>query len=508
MAASITETETKYDAAADVILPRLDGLPGVVRSAEPEEQQLRAEYFDTEDMRLIRAGITLRRRTGGSDAGWHLKLPVGPHSRTEIRLPLGDATREVPAELAELVRARTRNMSLLPVATLTTRRQVTTLLDKAGKSLAEVADDEVTGNRHGDPASITRWREVEVELTAADQGLLLAADRVLREAGMQPAARAAKLERVLGSAVPRQEPEPEVTASALACQVVVAYLRKHADALLRLDPMVRRDEPDAVHQMRIATRRLRSTLRTFGQVVRDQDTERLAIELKWLGGVLGEARDSEVQADRMEEHVRQTGPELLIGPVQARVAGHFGKVGALARAQVRSALNSERYFSLLDMLDTAVAHPPLGPDAQARATFVLPVAIGRSYRRTRRRMRQAERIPSGEAKDAALHQARKAAKQSRYAAEAAEPAFGSTAARFAKQMKSVQSVLGDHQDTVVGRELARQLGVAANLADESSFSYGLFYGREVCRAEALQERAVRVWRRSSRPRYWSWLDAG
>src|SRR5215469_2452948 len=412
MAASITETEIKYDAAADVILPRLDGLPGVVRSAEPEEQQLRAEYFDTEDMRLIRAGITLRRRTGGSDAGWHLKLPVGPHSRTEIRLPLGHATREVPAELAELVRARTRNMSLLPVATLTTRRQVTTLLDKAGKSLAEVADDEVTGNRHGDPASITRWREVEVELTAADQGLLLAADRVLREAGMQPAARAAKLERVLGSAVPRQEPEPEVTASALACQVVVAYLRKHADALLRLD--------------------------------------------------------------RMEEHVRQTGPELLIGPVQARVAGHFGKVGALARAQVRSALNSERYFSLLDMLDTAVAHPPLGPDAQARATFVLPVAIGRSYRKTRRRMRQAERIPSGEAKDAALHQARKAAKQSRYAAEAAEPAFGSTAARFAKQMKSVQSVLGDHQDTVVGRELARQLGVAANLADESSFSYGLF----------------------------------
>src|SRR5258708_39111255 len=137
MAVSVNETETKYEATADAALPSLDALPGVAAIRGPQKQQLDAEYYDTGDLRLLRAGITLRRRRGGSDAGWHLKLPFGPaapSSREEIRLPLGPAGRRGPKELADLVRARTRGEPLVPVATISTVREATTLVDDPGES--------------------------------------------------------------------------------------------------------------------------------------------------------------------------------------------------------------------------------------------------------------------------------------------------------------------------------------------------------------------------------------
>src|SRR5215469_18071487 len=122
MAVSVKEIEKKYEATADAVLPPLDALPGVAEIRGPQEQQLDAEYYDTEDLRLLRAGITLRRRRGGSDAGWHLKLPSGAATRREIRVPPGRAGGPVPVELAELVRVHTRGEALGPVAQVTTRR--------------------------------------------------------------------------------------------------------------------------------------------------------------------------------------------------------------------------------------------------------------------------------------------------------------------------------------------------------------------------------------------------
>ncbi len=83
------ETELKYEAPDDAVLPKLDELPSVSATRRAGEEALEAEYYDTKDWRLIRAGITLRRRTGGHDEGWHLKMPAGVHSRLEIRMPLG-----------------------------------------------------------------------------------------------------------------------------------------------------------------------------------------------------------------------------------------------------------------------------------------------------------------------------------------------------------------------------------------------------------------------------------
>ena len=351
MAQNANETEAKYDAPASVALPGLDDLPQVAGTSGPDEEQLEAEYYDTGDLRLIRAGITLRRRRGGHDAGWHLKLPSGPDTRREIRLPLGRAGGRVPGELAELVRVHTRGERLQPIARVTTRRQRLVLLDESGASLAEVAEDDVSARSLGGPTTESRWHEVEVELTGGDRRLLKAADEQLRRDGLRPAGRSAKLERALGDRLPGPASEPPLTASAPAGRVVLAYLRAQTGKLTSLDPMVRGNEPDSVHQMRVATRRLRSTLRSFGTIVDRSGTQRLGGELKWLGDVLGEARDAEVLTERMGANLRRMPAEQVIGPVQARVQGHFAPARAAAHDAVLAALDSRRYFSLLDELD-------------------------------------------------------------------------------------------------------------------------------------------------------------
>ena len=502
MSVTARETETKYEMPEGAVLPSLDELPQVNGTSGPDEQQLEAEYYDTDDLRLLRAGITLRRRRGGSDAGWHLKLPEGPGTRREIRLPLGQR-RQVPRELAQLVRVYTRGAALRPVARLTTRRQTLVLLGEGGESLAEVASDDVSAQTMGDSTTISQWRELEVELTGGDRRLLKAADALLRRDGLRPAGRSAKLQRALAGQLPEPAEPPRLTPASPAGQVVLAYLRDQAETLKSLDPMVRRDEPDAVHQMRVATRRLRSTLRSFKRVIGRGD--HLAAELKWLGGVLGEARDAEVLEGHLQAILRTVPVEQLIGPVQARVQIHFAPVRADARTAVLAALDSQRYFSLLDELDQLVAEPCLGPQGAQRAGSVLPREVRRPYRKAGQWMDQARRAEPGTPRDVALHQARKAAKRARYAGEAVTPALGRKAARFTKQVKAVQSVLGEHQDAVIARQAERQLGIEAYEAGENAFTYGLLYERESHHAEELRAQARQVWKQASRPRHRNWL---
>jgi inorganic triphosphatase YgiF len=204
---SLIETEHKYDVEAGFAFPDLAGLqPGVV-AAPPRVQRLAATYFDTGDLRLAGAHITLRRRTGGSDAGWHIKLPVSKDTRRELHFPLGRATGTVPTRIAALVAEWVRGELLRPVGRLETRRTVRRLLDQAGRVLAEVADDEVTGSRPARPDATAwresaRWREVEVELVSGTRDILAAAGKRLRAAGAQPSASASKLSRLLAAGPP------------------------------------------------------------------------------------------------------------------------------------------------------------------------------------------------------------------------------------------------------------------------------------------------------------------
>jgi CHAD domain-containing protein len=388
---------------------------------------------------------------------------------------------------------------------MTTHRQRLILLGWSGESLAEVADDDVSAQTLGGTTTLSRWPEVEVELTGGDRKLLKAADRLLRRDGLRRAGRSAKLDRALDGQLPGPARPAPLTPSSPAGQVVLAYLQTYADRLKSLDPMVRRDEPDAVHQMRVATRRLRSTLRSFGQIIGRDRTQRLATELKWLDTVLGDARDAEVLAGHLLAGLHRTLAELVLGPVQARVQGHFASKHAGARTALLEALESDRYFSLLDELDKLIAEPPFTPKATRPAAEVLPAAARRPYRQVRRRMRRARRAPAGQPTDEALHQARKAAKRARYAGEAMAPGTGTKASRLAKQMKKVQSVLGDHQDAVIARQAERELGISAHRAGENAFSYGLLHGRDACDAARLQAQGWETWQRASRPRYRRWM---
>jgi CHAD domain-containing protein len=501
-----TETEIKYDAPADgdLDLPPLDTLPQVASVSCPADEQLAAEYFDTPGLVLIKSGITLRRRRGGHDAGWHLKLPLGPHTRREIQRPLGRSGRAIPDELASLVRARTRGEELLLVARVNTRRRRIILNGSKGEPLAEIAIDDVSAQVPGDPAAATSWREVEVELIGGDTGLLAAADRVLRGSGLQPAGRSAKLERALGLESGSQRRNRPDLSAAPAAEVIGAYLSTHLEALVTGDSRLRAGEPDAVHEMRVATRRLRSTIQSFGFLLKPE-AARLGSELKWLGDVLGAARDAEVLAGHLRANLRELPAEQVIGPVHARIQRHFASVSGQAGEVVMQALDSARYFALLGSLEELARQP--APDATAAGTtdVVLRDAVRRGFRKVSRRMRRASRVRPGPARDTALHQARKAAKRARYAAEAVAPATGRDGMRFARQMKKVQSVLGAHQDSVIARQAARQLGISAHLAGENAFSYGLIYQRDDDQAGQLQDQARKVWRRASRPRYRRWV---
>jgi CHAD domain-containing protein len=496
MPTEVRETEKKYELEPGAEVPSLDHLPDVAGQSAPQEQTLAAEYYDTDDLRLVQAGVTLRRRRGGSDSGWHLKLPVDTDSRREIRVPLGRTGRRVPAELAVLVRAHARGRALRPVALLTTTRRLRVLRDETGASLAEVATDDVSAQTLGESTTLSKWREVEVELTGGRPGLLRAVDERLRSGGLHRAEHSAKLERALAGRLPAPASAGRLTAQSATADVLAAYWRAQSALLPALDPMVRRDEPDSVHDMRVATRRLRSTLKTFGKVLSLPDVSGLRTELKWLGGVLGQARDNEVLASHLRAMLADVPAELVIGPVEARVSAHFAPRTASARESLLEALDSDRYITLLDELDQFLSDLPGAAEAARPAGDPLPAALKRAGRRVRKRARQAVQAPAGPARETALHETRKAAKDARYTAEAAEPAVRKKARRLARRMKRLQSVLGDHHDAVEARDLVREIGVRAHLAGENSFTFGLLHERCERDAHRLEKRARKAWDRA------------
>jgi CHAD domain-containing protein len=492
MTTVVRETERKYDAASggtaalDAV-KTMAGTAGVAAVRELPEQLLDAIYYDTADLRLIGAGITLRRRTGGEDAGWHLKLPAGADTRDEVRLPLTGADGAVPEELAALVRAYTRGAVLAPVVRIQTRRRVLRLVDGADQALAEIAADYVSAEP-ADGSAATVWDEIEAELVTGGLALLTAIDTQLRKVGARPAAAKTKLQRALAGRLPAAGAarEPRLTRHSPAGQVVLAYLRDQVAAILHYDPLVRRDEPDAVHQMRVATRRARSALQAFGGIIDRETTRPLCGELKWLAAALGQARDTEVLQARLTADLAAVPPSLVVGPVRARITAHFTAQLTQARQAALDTLGGQRYLRLLDDLDALLADPPLTPLAARQAGKALTKPVRRAARRLQRAL---DAVPGAQDRDTAIHEARKATKRARYAAEAAVPALGGTARRQAAQARELQQLLGDQHDSVVARTVLLDLAQQARMAGEDTFTYGLMHQRQACQAAEI-ERAL------------------
>jgi CHAD domain-containing protein len=481
-----SEVERKFDADPGMSLPALTGEAGSV--GEATESQLDATYFDTADARLARHHITLRRRTGGDDAGWHLKLPAGQDERTEVRLPLGRATRTVPAALVREVRAIAGDRPLVPIATLHTTRIERRLLDADGNALAAIADDTVHGQRQtGAAAEESTWREVEVELLDGDRAVLDDVSGRLRAAGLTPSRSSSKLARVLGdfaAAPPSAVGDARGRAQrATAGAVVLAYLQEHVDRLVSCDRGVRSDQPGAVHDMRVATRRLRSTLATYRTLLDREQTDPIRAELKWLGEALGRPRDAEVLHQRMLDLVAAQPDEPDLGPVGSRIDSELAGRHRLALVDLQKALDRDRYFRLLNALDDLVARPPLTDRAGKPARKQLPALVGHVARRVDRAARAVADDGTPQTRDQGLHEVRKCAKRARYAAESAIPVAGKPARRMAARMESLQNVLGEHQDSVTAQALLLELTMTDHLSGENGFAFGLVYAQERVRAD-------------------------
>lgn len=274
-------------------------------------------------------------------------------------------------------------------------------------------------------------------------------------------------------------------------QVVLARVEAQAVVLAGLDEAVRADEPDAVHRMRVACRRLRSALRTFRRYLAPGAADHLVGELRWLAAALGGARDREVLAERLVGRAR----ELPAACEPERVAAALERWGrAEYRAvwpEVVAALDSPRRRALGADLGALLADPPLRRRAGRAAVPELARVAAREQRRVRERVRAALAAPAGE-RDAALHEARKAAKRARYAGETAAPVVGGRAERYAERMKAVQEVLGEHQDAVV----AAAALVGQGEAGGEPFGYGALYARELAAARAARDRLPQVWKRA------------
>jgi CHAD domain-containing protein len=505
---TMRETERKYEAIEGLELLDPAGLLGFDTGTGPHEQDLEAVYFDTADLRLVRAGVTLRRRKGGSDAGWHLKLPMGKDSRDELRLPLGRSEARPPAELVALTRVYTRGAALAPVAELNTRRRRWILAGADGQARAELADDHVTARTMGEQTTTVSWREVEVELAEHSQLKLLdRIERRLLKAGAQHADYSSKLGRLLADRMPANIAAPNRARARSAGAVVLAYLGAQAEQLRRNDPLVRRDAPDAVHQMRVAARRMRSALQAFGRVIEREQTRKLTTELKWVAGELGGARDAEVMAERFAAILAELPGELKLGPVDAAFTRSFGRRQADARDVAIATLDSDRYLALHDRIDAFLADPPLTARARRPAKREVPKSVRRAYRRVESRMADADHQPSGERRDRALHETRKAAKRLRYATEAVQPTLGKPATRLRKRLKSVQDLLGEHQDTAVSRPVLRKLAAQAHLDGGNGFTYGLMYAAEAARAERAENNLPSAWKRMRKRKNTAWLES-
>ncbi|MEU8968353.1 CYTH and CHAD domain-containing protein [Streptomyces monashensis] len=497
MADAKREIERKYE-SDDSGLPDLTGVGGVAAVVDKGVVDLDATYYDTADERLAAASLTLRRRTGGSDAGWHLKLPVAPGVRDEIRAPLSDT---VPEELAALVRSRVRDAELIPLVRLRSARDVRHLLDADGLLLAEASVDSVTAQRLTGKGGAAQWTEIEVELADdGDPAFLDLVEKRLRRAGVHPSASPSKLARALEQTAGRGHRESKAGPRSKAARPpvtagdhVLAYLRAQRDVLVELDPAVRRDVPDSVHRMRVATRRTRSTLRSFRSVLDRSVTDTLGLELKWLAGELGVDRDQEVLADRLTTALDAIPPELVTGPVRARLASWAEARHGSAHGHLTGVLDSRRHLTLLDSLDTLLTTPPLRPAAGKPPQKVLDKAVRKDLATLSDLIGQALDAPPGEERDIAVHEARKKAKRTRYAAEAATEALGKPARALTRDMKSLTTLLGEHQDSVMARRTLRELAAAAHGAGESGFTYGLLYGREEARAAAAETELPGLW---------------
>jgi len=502
------EEERKLAVAPTFELPELASPDtGVADVVAGPRLVLRATYYDTEDLRLARNSMTLRHRTGQGSPTWHLKLPVaGEDASVREELAVRGAAGRIPDTLRELVTAWVRGGELVAVSTLRTRRQVYALCNEEGTELAELVDDTVSV-LDGRRVSST-FRELEVERRADDGNLLERVAARLVAAGAVEDGFVPKVVRALGprAVEPGDLPQPPgVSRRSRAGDVVTLSLVSGTRRLVSSDVGVRRSSDDAVHQMRVACRRMRSDLRTFAPLVEPEWAEQARTELKWLADVLGGPRDLEVLRARLQETADRDRLAPLDPDAVAAIDAVLVAREEVALAELREALASPRYLALVEFLLTAATAPPLTPAAQDSAATALPPLVGKTWDAL---SRKADKL-TPEADDESWHRVRILGKRARYAAEAVAPALGKPAARLGKAVAAVQEVLGEHQDAAIAADTVLALGQEldpSSAALDVAVTCGRLAERERAAVRTARSAFPPVWDRATNKKNLGWLS--
>jgi CHAD domain-containing protein len=388
-------------------------------------------YHDTPDGRFARTGVALRRRVENGLSIWEVELPEAP-GEVAFSEPGGPA--EPPPLVADLLRGLLRERELVEVATLQTRRSP--------------EDDSGNGEVH-DEVEVLEGRSV-VERFDVDDGS--------KDPGLE---------------VVRRRERARTRGKRSALPHLQRMIRRQYDEILAHDPGTRLGtDPEALHKMRVAVRRLRAFLRVSRPILDREWANELRAELKWLGQALGAVRDHDV----LLTHVRAEAETLPTGDVGALalVVEGIEQRREASREQMLEALSSQRYLEVLGRVELAGE----APHWNGRRRTVRKLAA-REFKKLERAIKELDPVPS----DTELHRLRVRGKRARYAGELAEAAVGKKAGRFVDRAKNVQDVLGEHQDAVVADERIREL-----VLSQSNPQPALVAGRLV---ERQRERMLR-----------------
>ena len=464
------ERKVRVDDTFD-ISPVLDHL-GDYRARRGPAFPMHADYYDTDELTLFRWRMTLRRREGGLDQGWHLKIPVAGGAagdRDEVRLELSE---HVPARLGDIVSPLIGEKPLKAQVIVETLRTPASIVDSTGRMLAEVVDDRVTVRLPGMPDS--HFREIEVEAADADDPASLACmqhvvDQFLAAGGSLGTS--SKAASALGTRASGEcdVPEPKLPSSHVMAVDVIRYAIGHGvRALMLADVDVRRDAPDAAHQMRVAARRLRSFLHTYGDFFDPTWAARISDELAWVASELGAIRDTEVLLERLLDHAGSL-EEDDAARVSEFLTARVGQRLQSARSSALAALRSDRHQYLLEDLIDAAQNPSALPIAYADYSESMQRLATAAWDQFRHAVRELDiDTPAAE-----WHHARILAKRARYAMDALAPLEGKAVKRFAHELAIATGLLGIHQDAFVAQEALRSLASAPTTPG----SVGLLLGR-------------------------------
>ncbi len=436
-------------------------------------RKLDSTYFDTPSAGLRLFGITLRRRVGGSETGWQLKVPSGT-ARTELQS--GSRTKTLPPAVAEAVAGLLAGESLGPVAKIVTTRTAYRLLNADGELVMEIADDQVESGPPDGESTLRSWREVEVELgPAGTEKDLKRASELLRAAGAAPSGARTKLDRALGANVAGWAGTSG--GHGTVGELVAAYVAAQCDVLASNDVGLRTGAPE-VHKTRVAARRLRSTLRIFGDIVEAAPAEELNDELVWYAGALGEVRDRDVLSRRLIKQIAELPPEQVRGPVEAEITKSLATERDDALQRLNKAMRTRRYQHLMQLLRGWKAAPPL-TDAAGKKIKTAVKYVEKAKRKADKRLRKADDDIEE------LHRARKAFKRARYAAELVEPADSQMKA-IAREGEEMQTLLGEHQDAIVAANFLATMSADGEVEAGSAFTYGILMANELHRAAEIR----------------------